>query len=175
MEYMRKPPRYFVSLIGLSALTIASVAMAQKVGDFVFVRNIDLITDEDTSYFYTKVINSESDDTKLVFTCAGGKPSIYVESDKLVGYYSDKPIITRIRFDTKAPSGNLEWPHSKGGYIISVPAAQLSSYIASAVKADQFVMQVTRHYNDGEQLQFQFGVTKLSTLLPKLYCGKLFK
>lgn len=172
---MRISLRNVVSLIGLSVLILTPASVAQKVGDFVFVRNIDLITDEDISYFYTKVINSESDDSKLIFTCAGGKPSIYVESDRVVGYYNDKSIITRIRFDTNTPSGNLEWPHSKGGYRINVPVSQISAFTASAVKADQLVIQATRHYNDGEQIQYQFGVTKLSTLLPKLACGKLFK
>jgi|GEM_PF-5043237 len=153
-------------LLTLSALALASFAFAQ--GAFQYARDVDPITDRDSSLIAT--FGTTNRDAALVWACKEEGLRVLFVPDDYIG--SNDFFDVTYRFDKNAASVPRGWSASTNGQAVFLPQNLTKSFTAAAKRAQSITVRVTDYA--GSYITHSFSLTGLTQALAKLSCARGF-
>ena len=152
-------------LIGFVVLAVPATAQEQ-IGAFLFLRQLDAITDVDESAIGTTELEPTAVRTaRLVWSCDGPQIHLTVGVDDFVG--SDGSVQVQWRFDRGAPSGTRQWEVSRT--FVFAPDGDIVEFTDQALPASEVVIRVTGY--QGAQHDLRFSLAGLTSSLQRLPCA----
>jgi hypothetical protein len=158
------------------ALLTASVFAQSTIGSFVYIKQIDQITDADASYIWTQESRDPKRAAQLQLRCQQNSQTkqtdlfIALEHNlKLPQYYSSYAQVRwQYRFDKNPASSEWLSYFSEDQTRIYLTDDTRADFIAQAKKSQRLVMVVT-----GDEIKpqtFNFNLEKFGEALAKLKC-----
>lgn len=163
--------RYLISGLAVFSLGLASTSTAQglfsgKIGNFSYFREIDKITDEDTSFI---VAEANEGNGELTWRCLDNSLYIYVVPEEST--FSEESYSVAFRFD-KEDSGTLDgWLPSSDKEALFVASEYIDWFTIESSTRNQIIIRTMG--DNGKPVTSTYKLNGLKDSLKKLSCTDL--
>lgn len=144
--------------------------ITQVNSNFIYAENIDVMTDEDTSFIWTCEIESKSSSREgtLIWSCQYDGLNLALNTNEFLN--SDgEPAYIRYRFDSNEVEDWQVWDVNPSNIVAVAPLEFVGPINSRFANAEKIAVQAGNY--ESEVYTFIFNITGFSEALSKLSCA----